>query len=295
MGGYYSTAEQPHKGPHGRFYGWIKDVEDKRDHVYHLTLKQIQKASEEKAVDLRETCPKVYDQGQLGSCTANSIGGAFEFDLLRQNLKDFVPSRLFIYYNERVMEGSVSQDAGAQIRDGIKSIAKQGVCHEADWPYDIEKFAEKPPQDCYLSAKGTKCLKYARVSQRVDHLKAVLVHERIPIPFGFAVHKSFETPEVAETGVMPMPGSEAEDPVLGGHAVALVGFDDDKKHFIVRNSWGPDWGVNGYFYMPYDFVSNPEECQDFWVVKYVEEDKDTGDVGPPEDVPDAEKVETAEP
>lgn len=292
MGGYYSTPES-HKGPNGRYYGWKKDKPDERDHTHRLTLRQIQ-AVDEKRVDLREGCPAVYDQGQLGSCTANAIGGAFEFDLLRQGLKDFTPSRLFVYYNERVMEGNPSEDTGAEIRDGIKSINKLGVCSETSWPYNVERFTEKPPRDCYLAAKGNLALKYARISQQVDHLKAVLFHERVPIPFGFAVHQSFETAEVAEDGVYKGPGSPEEDPILGGHAVALVGYDDEKEMFIVRNSWGPEWGEKGYFYLPYSFVSNPEECSDFWVVKYVEENEETGTVSPPEDVPDAEVVAGAE-
>uniref|UniRef100_A0A6A7FZX3 Xylellain. Cysteine peptidase. MEROPS family C01A n=1 Tax=Hirondellea gigas TaxID=1518452 RepID=A0A6A7FZX3_9CRUS len=286
-------ASVDHKGPSNHYYGWNRDRPDERDHIFRVTLKQVKSASEEKMVDLRERCPKVYDQGALGSCTANAIGGAFEFDLLRQQLGDFIPSRLFIYFNERVIEGSVSYDAGAEIRDGIKTINKDGVCHEADWPYDISKFTEKPPKDCYLSAKGNLCLKYSRVSQKVESLKAVLVHERIPIVFGFAVHESFEDPKVAETGRMPMPGSEDEDPILGGHAVAVVGFNEEERVFIIRNSWGGSWGDSGYFYMPYDFISNPDECSDFWVVKYVEEDFETGDAPVPEPVPDAEKADDA--
>ncbi len=90
-------------------------------------------------------CPPVYNQGQLGSCTANAIAGAIQFDRMKQKLApDFTPSRLFIYYNERVIEHSVASDSGAQIRDGIKSVARQGDCPETEWPYVIAKFKTKP-------------------------------------------------------------------------------------------------------------------------------------------------------
>ena len=115
------------------------------------------------AVDLRANCPPVYDQGQLGSCTANAIAAAIEFDRKKQRLTDFVPSRLFIYYNERVMEGTVSSDLGAQIRDGIKSVNKIGAPPETDWPYDIAKFAQKPPTKAYTDAKLDRAIQYQKV------------------------------------------------------------------------------------------------------------------------------------
>ena len=145
-------------------FGWVPDLPDARDHLYaappqYLTALPTQ-------VDLRDQLPKeIYDQGQLGSCTANAIGAAFEFGLLKQGLGDFMPSRLFIYYNERAMEGTVDTDSGAMIRDGIKSVNKQGVCPETSWTYDISKFAQKPPASCYQEAMGHQVTSYQRVSR----------------------------------------------------------------------------------------------------------------------------------
>src|SRR6516165_8617437 len=99
-----------------RHYGWVRDLPDHRDVFYSAPLESLRALPSK--VDLRPQCPDVYDQGQLGSCTANGIAAAIEFDQMRQHLKVFVPSRLFIYYNERSMEGHVSSDSGAQIRDG---------------------------------------------------------------------------------------------------------------------------------------------------------------------------------
>jgi len=119
--------------------GWIPDLPDHRDLTFSASLTVMKKLAT--SVDLRSQCPPVYDQGQLGSCTANALAGAFEFDILKEKKKDFMPSRLFIYYNERVIEHSVSSDSGAQIRDGIKTMNKQGVCPESEWPYKVNQFA----------------------------------------------------------------------------------------------------------------------------------------------------------
>jgi C1A family cysteine protease len=104
-------------------YGWVHDLADARDFVYAAPLTRFPQGLPA-SVDLRTECPPVYDQGQLGSCTAKGIAGAIDFDQHKQGTKEFTPSRLFIYYNERVIEGTVKQDSGAQVRDGIKSVGE---------------------------------------------------------------------------------------------------------------------------------------------------------------------------
>jgi len=220
------------------------------------------------SVDLRSQCPPtVYDQGQLGSCTANAIGGAFEFGLLKQGLPDFMPSRLFIYYNERVIEGTVGSDSGAMIRDGIKSVNKQGVCSEDDWKYDIERFTEKPPASCYQAALDKQALAYQRIPQTLNQLRGCLAHG-FPFVFGFTVYESFESSEVARTGEAPLPS--AGESVLGGHAVLAVGYDDATGRFKIRNSWGPNWGDGGYFTLPYPYLTDRGLASDFWMISQVE-------------------------
>jgi C1A family cysteine protease len=217
---------------------------------------------------LRSKCPPVYDQGQLGSCTANAIAGAIQFDRRKQKLKpDFVPSRLFIYYNERVIEHSVQSDNGAQIRDGIKSVAKQGDCPESEWPYDISKFAVKPGPTCYKDALKYQALQYQRVPQIANQLKGCLA-SGYPFVFGFSVYDSFESDVVAKTGVLGMPGPKEK--LLGGHAVLAVGYDDSKQVFIVRNSWGAGWGQNGYFTMPYAYLTDSNLADDLWTIRVME-------------------------
>jgi C1A family cysteine protease len=208
----------------------------------------------------------VYDQGELGSCTANSIAGAIEFDRLKQGLKDFVPSRLFIYYNERAIEGTVSTDSGAMIRDGIKSVGSQGVCPETEWPYDITQFAQQPSDQCYQDALACKAIQYQKVVRDLNQMKGCLA-SGYPFVFGFTVYESFESQEVAQTGVAPMP--QPNEQILGGHAVMAVGYDDGQQRFIVRNSWGSTWGLQGHFTLPYTYLTQKNLSSDFWTIRVI--------------------------
>ena len=246
-------------------YGWVPDLPDARDHLYAAPPQYLSDLPAQ--VDLRGQCPKeVYDQGQLGSCTANAIAGGFEFDLLKQQAQDFMPSRLFIYYNERVIENTVDSDSGAMIRDGIKSVSKQGVCPETDWPYDISKFTNKPSDQCYQEALQHRVTSYQRIPRVLNQFKGCLAHG-FPFVFGFRVYESFESDEVAKTGVVPMPA--ANEQALGGHAVLAVGYDDEQQRFIVRNSWGVGWGMSGYFTLPYAYLMDRGLASDFWAVLQV--------------------------
>ena len=245
-------------------YGWIPDLPDHRDIVYAGPAAPIILPPK---IDLRSGCPAVYDQGSLGSCTANAIGAAHQFNQIKQAPgKDFVPSRLFIYFNEREMEGTVSIDNGAQIRDGIKSVTDKGVCPETpDWPYDIGRFAVKPSDECYTHAMLHQIVLYQRITPVLSQMKTCLA-SGFPFVFGFSVYESFESASVAKTGMMPMPKGR----LLGGHAVMAVGYDDSMKRFIVRNSWSVGWGDKGDFYMPYAYISNTNLCDDFWTIRNVE-------------------------
>lgn len=249
-----------------KWYGWKADTPDHRD-LYFAARKplSIGDAPLPPAVDLTSQCPVVYDQGQLGSCTANAIAAALEFDMIKQKEKDVMPSRLFIYYNERVMEGSVDQDAGAEIRDGIKSVASQGDCPEKRWPYNIKKFAKKPGKECYKEALRHKAVEYYRIETDVD-MKTCLA-AGYPFVFGFSVYESFESQDVAKTGNVPMPGPNEQ--LLGGHATLCIGYNDADQRFLVRNSWGKDWGMQGNFTLPYAYLTDRNLSDDMWYIKVV--------------------------
>jgi len=246
-------------------YGWKRDLPDFRDYIYEPPKQMLLKLPVK--INLHSKFPSVYNQGALGSCTANAIGAAFEFELLKQKLTDFIPSRLFIYYNERVMESSVSIDSGAQIRDGIKSISKKGVCHETSWPYIISKFKNKPGDKCYEEALQNQLISYHSLNNDLMTMKSCLA-DGYPFVFGFSVYDSFEGADVAKTGKVKMPLKTEH--LLGGHAVCAVGYDDAIKRFIVRNSWGSTWGKEGYFTMPYEYLTNAKLASDFWTIRLVE-------------------------
>lgn len=251
------------KTAEGRIYGWQPDLPDYRDHLF-----QIKKPIDLPAkVDLRNSLTAVFDQGQLGSCTANAISSAYAYNMNKQVEDEiFIPSRLFIYYNEREMMNTIAYDSGARLRDGIKTINRIGVCDEQLWPYDINKFSVKPLTDCYIQAERNRAVKYERLNNSENELKTCLALG-FPFVFGFTVYESFETKQVAKTGKMTMPTKKEKS--RGGHAVLGVGFDDSIKCFIIKNSWGDKWGDKGFFYMPYDYITDSDLCADFWVIQKV--------------------------
>jgi C1A family cysteine protease len=243
-------------------YGWRPDRADHRDVQFYRPAGIRIPAM----VDWSAKLPPCYNQGDLGSCTANALAGALQFLKTIKPEPIIMPSRLFIYYNERVMEDSVDTDSGAEIRDGIKSINRLGVCPESEWPYDISKFADRPPAKCYADAPQDLLLQYSRVDN--THLNAVLAALTIgPVVGGFLVYESFESDEVAKTGIVPMPARGEQ--VVGGHAILVTGYDKIAARFKVRNSWGTDWGMKGYFTIPFDFFTNSRLASDFWLCRKI--------------------------
>jgi C1A family cysteine protease len=246
------------------WYGWVPDRPDQRDQLYSAIAAPPKKLPPK--VDLSAGCSTVENQGQLGSCTANALVGNLEF--LERKAGQVVSdlSRLFIYYNERAMEGTINEDAGAMIRDGVKSLVKLGVCTEKEWPYNIAKFAQKPPPACYKKAADHHVISYHRILS-LQQMRQCLA-EGYPFVFGFSVYDAFESEAVAKTGILnlPKPGEKQ----LGGHAVCAVGYDDSTKRVLVRNSWGADWGLKGYFTMPYDYISNNNLADDLWTIRAFE-------------------------
>lgn len=241
-------------------YHWLRDKPDTRDYVYKPTITRLPVS-----VDMRLTCSAIEDQGNLGSCTGNAIAGAIEL-IDRKNRKMLDVSRLFIYYEERVLEGSVNYDSGAYIRDGLKVVNKKGAPLENIWPYDINQFAVQPPPAAYADALNRKVTAYQRCVN-FNAVKAALAAGN-PVVVGFDVYSSFETVQVARTGQMPYPNVLREQ-YLGGHAVCLVGYKDSTQQFIARNSWGTNWGDRGYFYMPYRVIQDTSMSGDFWTISGV--------------------------
>jgi C1A family cysteine protease len=214
--------------------------------------------NEYKHVDLRDKFPIVYNQGTIGSCTANALCGIIEYII-----PDFLPSRLFLYYNERLIEKDVEHDCGATLFDGIQSLQTFGICSELDWPYDINKFTIKPLEECYNKALDHKVLQVKNIHNDITMMKNALING-IPFVVGIMIYSSFESDYVAKTGNVSMP--RYYEQCLGGHAILICGFDDYKKVWIARNSWGPEWGDKGYFYLPYLYLLDSTLSTDLWCI-----------------------------
>jgi C1A family cysteine protease len=241
-------------------FHWVKDRFDKRDYKYELFNN-----SQKDYVDLREFCSPIEHQGNLGSCTGQAIAGAIEL-LNKRNNKPTDVSRLFIYYYERLLLGTVNYDSGAYIRDGIKVCSHNGSPLEHFWPYIINRFKIKPNQKAINDALSRKITLYERVNDHEGCIDAI--NNGYPVIIGFYVYSSFISNIVARTGMMPYPNINRER-FLGGHAVLLVGYNKKQNRYIVRNSWGQGWGDKGYFYMPFDVIANKKMSLDFWVIKTV--------------------------
>jgi C1A family cysteine protease len=237
-------------------YGWIKDSPDARDRLYNKP----RGLRRPKKQDLRPACSPIENQTTLGSCTANAAVGTTEFLEIKDKVQFIDFSRLYVYYNERVMDGTVNEDAGSQLRTAAKAMAKWGVCNEKSWPYNVDKFTIKPPAKCYTEGAKHKITSYRRLGTLDDILDCLA--EGYPVMFGFDVYSCLN--EVGADGLLRMPTED--DEYEGGHAVVFVGYDMAKKLLIVRNSWGVEWGDKGYFYMPFDYVLKGL-ASDFWTIR----------------------------
>lgn len=263
-------------------YGCVRDEKDDRDfkktatfieHVA-LTLRQgstLLRIVKPKSVDLRDKFPKVWNQRNLGSCTGHGIAALDTYVRMFEKLSTWEASRLFVYYNERVIEGTVNSDDGAQIRDGMKSLATQGVCPEEMWAYDDStdpgsKFTQRPPRECYDEAAKHVAVQYYRLDNKsLNSLKACLDANGAFV-FGFDVFESFEEIEWTQADcVMPVP--KRGEKCMGGHCVCAVGYSDEKQAFLIRNSWGTSWceKEQGHFWLPFSIMTS-DMVSDVWTL-----------------------------
>lgn len=254
--------------------GWSPDAPDDRDLDYPSELlKAPTELPRSKVLQMR--MPPIYNQKALGSCTAQAARRVVQFTEKEQvgfKTKRPVPSALFIYWNTRNLMGTADHDSGATIRETFKALAKWGYCSERYWPYTISRFAEQPSDEAYFRAaphmlKDTNYYRVCREDQdestKLRLLKSALVEENPPA-FGATLKDSFA--RAAQSGIVPVP-SRNED-VVGGHAMVIVGYDDDREAFLIDNSWGTGWGLNGRAWWPYEYMLS-RLCRDFWTLRGV--------------------------
>ena len=245
-----------------KMYTIVKDILDLRDILYsnrHIVDSQVLP----KNIDLRNKCSPIVDQGQLGSCTANAIvSGLREYVIINNERSPLVRmSRLYLYWWERYSEGTVNEDSGASLRDGMKILQQKGVCTEATRPYDINKFTVVPTNLENNEAKKYTIPGYQRLNS-ISDIKHALCNDHL-VAFSIVIYESFEN-SIGSNGIVPIP--QANEQELGGHAMCIVGYNDTLLggSFIVRNSWGTNWGANGYCYIPYTMY---KYIMDAWTVK----------------------------
>jgi C1A family cysteine protease len=263
--------------------GWERDLPDFRDctldspHIREIRAKskKLQRSLKNapRAVDLRQWCSLIEDQGSLGSCTANAGVGLLEYYQRRAFGKYLDGSRIFLYKATRNLLGWTG-DQGAYLRSTMKAMTLFGVPPEDYWPYHVDRFDDEPPAFCYAFALSYKALKYYRLdppgqkTQQVLKLLKENLAASLPAMFGFTVYSSI--PPVGDgKGEIPFP--QPGEKVEGGHAVVAIGYNDDKKigkdkgAILIRNSWGTEWGDKGYGWLPYAYVSSGLAV-DFWAL-----------------------------
>lgn len=246
-----------------KYYGWRPDVPDHRDLHYGLVLHAQEQLPIPDQADLRASMPPVQDQGEVGSCTAHAAVAVLEHNLIIQQTPYVSRSRLFAYYNARALEGVQGGDNGATLRDMVSGLSNFGVCTEDIWPYDPAQVITRPTNDCFTAAIKNRIRLYARLNSLDDMLMCLAAGH--PFIFGFTVYDGFESDEVAKSGILNLPTSS--ESAVGGHAVCAVGYDRPSERLIVRNSWGLEWGQQGYFTMPFAYATDRNLSDDFWTIR----------------------------
>ena len=247
--------------------GWTKEAHDERDRKYasvrHLEIPE----SLPSEVSLLAHCNSAFDQGQSSSCVGNATAGAITYLRNKEvDLIDWTASRMYIWYMTRKLEGNEAIDEGCVIRNAIKTTAKLGVPPEDEWPFDLTKVAEEPNAEVQSHALTHKTYNYYKVDWTdLREVKGCLA-AGFPIVFGFMVPPKFMSKQVAQTGILEMI-TDPNTKFNGGHAVLAVGYSDERQAVLVRNSWGSKWGLNGNFWMPYEYITDPHLSDDFWTIR----------------------------
>lgn len=253
----------------GNGTGAIRDTPDPRDYRYAVKLldRDLNAGADSDGYtplykDFRRRFPPAFDQGRLGSCTANAVGGAIEFLQKLRKQPYEIPSRLSIYYDARKLlnPNYVNEDSGATLRTAIKAVADYGAPPEQHWPYDIRRFTEEPPAELRAEGLLRQAIEYFRIPDGSIAQMEICLTGGFPFVFGIDVSENFD-PNSA--GVIPMPAGD----VLGGHAMLAVGYSRRSRRMLVRNSWGPAFGLHGFIWLPYDYM---EQAWDIWTLRAIE-------------------------
>ncbi len=239
------------------------DVYETNDHLIYK-LASFKTSNLPSKIDLRSKMPPVIDQQTVGSCTSCAVAAAYAYCD-----DSWVGSILFLYYNTRMLDGSTNFDNGTSLSQTVNALNKYGICNDQTWPYISSYWNIQPANRCYVEGELHQAIDYSHVDQTMDQMKGCL-SSGYPFVIGIYVYSSFESNIVEQTGNVPMPGQGEQ--LLGGHAICVVGYDDDNSVWICRNSWGISWGDSGYFYLPYAYLVDQNIASDAWKITKVETD-----------------------
>tara|TARA_B110000208_G_C11799546_1_gene441260 strand:- start:2051 stop:2863 length:813 start_codon:yes stop_codon:yes gene_type:complete len=260
MGGYISYLEEASIDT--KMYGWIPDHPNYNDNTYDAPIKNL---LINRKIDLRLNCPGICNRKNIGSSVAHAICYVYEYNIIKHDMNNiFIPSKLFLYFNQRLLKHTQEFDCGSSIRDGLSILDKIGICSEVVYPYDISLIYDKPSDEIYEEASHNKGIEYYKIKPIITNIKTLL-QDSIPIIFGFGIYSSFEN-QVSDNGFTIKIPQENEK-FIGGSCGVCVGFNDEKQAFIIMNSKGVEWGDKGYFYMPYLYLTNNNLCSNFWIIK----------------------------
>lgn len=218
---------------------------DSRDHVFPVSEGNLRES-----VDLREWDSAIEDQGSIGSCVAEAITSAYEIMLRTQQPPVLIDlSRMFLYYNARYLDGILPLDAGTDIRTGLRAGYYYGICLEELWPYVPANLNSEPPPAAYEEAQNHVITEYWSLAGNQEIRQAINTNR--PVVIGSHIYSGFLTVDSANPTI-PMPA--AGDYYEGGHAMVIVGYDISDQRFLVKNSFGTNWGMAGYCWMPFDYA-----------------------------------------
>jgi C1A family cysteine protease len=243
-------------------HGWIPALPDARHYAFVPKAAVALPAS----VDLRSQLPDVWDQQAIGSCVAHGVSICHVAAQRKHGGPQIMPSRLALYFQARAVQGWQAQDSGCQITDAMKVTAKLGVADEKLYPYQTSKYKLKPPASVYANGLLHQSLEYRKIdNSKPENIMSALA-EGLPVVFGSTLYSNYD--KLDTNNVMPDP--DLNGSIIGGHCMALVGYDTAKKQFLVRNSWSKAWGDKGHHWMSFDYICNLSLTDDVWVLRKVE-------------------------
>ncbi len=218
-------------------------------------------------VDLRAHCSPVEDQGRIGSCAANAVVGAMEYHQRRAGEPPTELSRLFVYYNARALADRQSEDAGTYIHHVMAAVLAHGACPERLWPYQQAMWAMKPHDSCYQAASYHEAVEYARTP--LGPVCKAVIAAGLPVVFGASLPNAWMQEAGSPSAGVMRPAGDWPAPG-GGHAMLIVGYDDAARAWIIRNSWGADWGDRGHAYVDYDVLARYSHPHSYWTIGAIE-------------------------